>query len=158
MPSRREIIQLSDEEVRDYLVAQKTLIIVSNGKDGYPHPMPMWFCADAQGCLLCTTFSKAQKVFNFQRDRKAALLIESGEEYAQLKSLLIYASAEVIDDFDAVCDALVRITTKGQDDVAPDELEKLRAAVAKTAQKRVLLKFTPERYVSWDHAKLGGTY
>jgi nitroimidazol reductase NimA-like FMN-containing flavoprotein (pyridoxamine 5'-phosphate oxidase superfamily) len=158
MPSRREIIQLSDDEIRDYLAAQKTLIIVSNGKDGYPHPMPMWFYADDAGCLYCTTFSKAQKVLNFQRDAKATLLVESGEEYAQLKSVLIYATAEVIDDFDAVCDALVGITTKGRDNVSAEEVAKLRAGVAKTAEKRVALKFTPQRYVSWDHSKLGGKY
>jgi nitroimidazol reductase NimA-like FMN-containing flavoprotein (pyridoxamine 5'-phosphate oxidase superfamily) len=158
MPSRREIIQLSDEEIHDYLVSQKTLIIVSNGKDGYPHPMPMWFYADDQGCLYCTTFSKAQKVFNFQRDPKATLLVESGDEYARLKSVLIYATAEVISDLDAVCDALVNITTKGRNNVAADELDKIRAGVAKTAEKRVLLKFTPERYVTWDHSKLGGKY
>ncbi|MFP6814356.1 MAG: pyridoxamine 5'-phosphate oxidase family protein [Pseudomonadales bacterium] len=158
MPSRRELIQLSSDEVRYYLEAQKTLIIISNGKDGYPHPIPMWFHADAQGCLYCTTFTKAQKVLNFRRDPKAALLVESGERYAELKSVLIYARAEVIDDFDAVCDALVNITTKGRSDVGPEEIAKLRAGVAKTAEKRVLLKFTPERYVSWDHSKLGGSY
>ncbi len=158
MPSRREIIQVSDDELRDYLATQKTLIIVSNGKDGYPHPMPMWFYADDEGCLYCTTFSKAQKVMNFRRDPKAALLVESGEEYAQLKSVLIYANTQVIEDIDAVCDALVNITIKGRADVSREEIEKLRAGVAKTAAKRVLLKFTPERYVSWDHAKLGGKY
>lgn len=158
MPSRREVIQLSDDEIRDYLVEQKTLVIVSNGKDGYPHPMPMWFYADDAGCLYCTTFSKAQKVMNFQRDAKATLLVESGEEYAKLKSVLVYATAEVIADVDAVCDALVNITTKGRDDVSEEELTKLRAGVAKTAAKRVLLKFTPQRYVTWDHAKLGGKY
>jgi hypothetical protein len=30
--------------------------------------------------------------------------------------------------------------------------------VAKTAEKRVVLKFTPERFVSWDHSKLEGRY
>lgn len=158
MPSRRELIALSDAEIQDYLAQQKTLIIVSNGKDGYPHPMPMWFYADDAGCLYCTTFTKAQKALNFRRDPKAALLVESGEEYAELKSVLIYATAEVIDDTDAVCDALVNITIKGRDDVSDDERAKLRAGVAKTAEKRVLLKFTPERYVSWDHSRLGGKY
>jgi len=33
-----------------------------------------------------------------------------------------------------------------------------REAVAANAAKRVGLKFSPERYVSWDHAKLGGRY
>ena len=157
MPSRRETIQLTDTEIRDYLAGSKTLVIVSNGKDGFPHPMPMWFHADEAGCLYCTTFSKAQKVLNYQRDPKATLLVESGEEYAQLKGLVIYADAEVIDDYDAVCDALVKINTKGRI-VDEEGRKKLLAGVSATAKKRVLLKFTPRKYVSWDHSKLGGRY
>ena len=157
MPSRRELIALTDDETAEFLGAEKTLIIVSNGNDGYPHPMPMWFHADEAGCLYCTTFRKSQKVVNFRRDPRAALLVESGEEYADLKSVLIYARCEVIDDFDVVRDTLVSISTKGQ---TPDEsqLAAVREAVADTARKRVVLRFVPERRVSWDHAKLGGRY
>ena len=157
MPSRRELIQITDQERKDYLNSEKTLIIVSNGKDGYPHPMPMWFYADDAGNFYCTTFRKSQKVLNFQRDPRATLLVESGEEYAQLKSLLVYATCVVIDDFDAVCDALVKINTKGRE-VSDREVEQLLGAVSKTAEKRVVLKFKPEQEVSWDHAKLGGKY
>jgi nitroimidazol reductase NimA-like FMN-containing flavoprotein (pyridoxamine 5'-phosphate oxidase superfamily) len=157
MPSRREQIQLSPAEIAEYLVAQKTIIIVSNGKDGYPHPMPMWFYADAEGCVYCTTFRKSQKVLNYQRDPRASLLVESGEEYAELKSVVIYARAEIVDDTDAVVDALVKINTKGRE-VSEAEARQIAGAVLKTAEKRVLLRFVPERYVSWDHAKLGGRY
>jgi nitroimidazol reductase NimA-like FMN-containing flavoprotein (pyridoxamine 5'-phosphate oxidase superfamily) len=158
MPSRRELIALTEGEIRDYLAEQKTLIIVSNGKDGYAHPVPMWFWTDPDGCLYCTTFSKSQKVLDFRRDPKASLLVESGDEYTELKSVLIYAKAEVIEEFDAVREALVNISTKGRGDVSEAERAQIRDAVGKTAEKRVLLKFTPERYVSWDHAKLGGRY
>ena len=157
MPSRRELIQLTDQEIKDYLVEQKTLIIISNGKDGYPHPMPMWFYADDAGCLYCTTFRKSQKVFNFAKNPKASLLVESGLDYTELKSVLIYADTEVIDDFDTVCDALVNINTKGME-VNDEQVQKLLAGVSKTAEKRVVLKFTPRRYVTWDHSKLGGKY
>ena len=157
MPSRRELIQLTDEEMRAYAASVKTLIIVSNGKDGFPHPMPMWFYADDALNFYCTTFRKSQKVLNFQRDPKATLLIESGEEYAELKGLVAYAQTEVIDDFDAVTDALVKINTKGAE-VTEEQVAKLAAGVAKTAEKRVVLKFAPVRFVSWDHSKLGGRY
>ena len=157
MPSRRELIALSDEEIAEYLGTQKTLIIVSNGKDGYPHPMPMWFCVDDAGALYCTTFRKSQKVLNFQRDPRSALLVESGEEYAELKSVLVYADAEVIDDYETVVDTLVGINSKGAE-LSDEQREKLRGAVAKTAEKRVALKFVPKQYVTWDHAKLGGKY
>lgn len=157
MPSRRELIQLTPEEIDAFLAEQKTIILVSNGKDGYPHPMPMWFCFDPDGTVYCTTFRKAQKVLNLQRDPRAALLVESGEQYSDLKSVLIYSKAEIVDDKDAVVDVLVRINTRGQTVSAADR-EKLSDAVASTAEKRVLLKFVPERYVTWDHAKLGGRY
>jgi hypothetical protein len=157
MPSRRELIALTDDEMRAYAESARTLIIVSNGKDGFPHPMPMWFYADEQLNFYCTTFRKSQKVLNFRRDPRATLLIESGEEYAELKSLMVYANTEVIDDFDLVSDTLVKINTKGMD-VDAAQIAKLLAAVAKTAEKRVVLKFTPERFVSWDHSKLGGRY
>lgn len=157
MPSRRELIALTEDEMRDYARSARTLIIVSNGKDGFPHPMPMWFYADDALNFYCTTFRKSQKVVNFRRDARASLLIESGEEYAELKGLLVYAETEVIDDFDVVSDTLVKINTKGME-VDEAQVEKLLGAVAKTAEKRVVLKFSPERFVSWDHAKLGGRY
>lgn len=157
MPSRRELIQMDAPAQHAYAAEQKTLLIVSNGKDGYPHPMPMWFYADEDGSFYCTTFRKSQKVLNFRRDPKAALLIESGEEYAQLRGLLVYASTEVIDDFDVVSDTLVKINTRGME-VDEEQVRQLLSSVASTAEKRVVLKFTPERRVSWDHTRLGGKY
>jgi nitroimidazol reductase NimA-like FMN-containing flavoprotein (pyridoxamine 5'-phosphate oxidase superfamily) len=157
MPSRRNSIELTDAEIRAFLNSRKTLIIVSNGKDGYPHPMPMWFYVDDAGCLYCTTFGKSQKVLNLRRDPKASLLVESGLEYAQLKGVVIYARAEIIEDVDVAVDTLVKINTRGRM-VNVAERQALTGAVAKTAAKRAVIKFHPQRYVSWDHAKLGGRY
>ena len=157
MPSRRKLIELTDDEIGDYLDNARTLIIVSNGHKGYPHPMPMWFERDQDGCLYCTTFGKSQKVLNWRRDPKATLLVESGEEYAELKGVVIYARCEVIDDPEQVIDTLVAIN---EESVNADDARRveLRDSVARRAAKRVLLKFVPQRYVSWDHAKLGGRY
>ena len=157
MPSRRELIQLTPEEIDAFLAEQKTIIIVSNGKDGYPHPMPMWFWVDDAGVVYCTTFRKSQKVLNLQRDPRAALLVETGEAYSELKSVLIYSRAEIVDDRQAVIDALVNINSRGQT-LSQADRASLAEAVGKTADKRVLIRFAPERYVSWDHAKLGGRY
>ena len=157
MSSRRESIELSEDERREFLDSSKTIIIVSNGRDGYPHTMPMWFYRAKDDCIYCTTFRKAQKVLNYKRDSKATLLVESGTEYAELKSVMIYATAEVIDDLHAVQNTLLNINTRGQE-VDPDERETLIEAMSGTAPKRVVVKFTPEKYVSWDHSKLGGVY
>ena len=58
MPSRRETIQLSEAEIREFLRSSRTMILVSNGPGGYPHPMPMWFTIDDDGAVRMTTFRK----------------------------------------------------------------------------------------------------
>lgn len=157
MPSRRKLIEMTPDERNSYVDNAHTLIIVSNGKNGYPHPMPMWFAVDEDGSFLCTTFRKSQKVLNWRRDSKASLLIESGEEYSELQGVVVYADTEIVDDLDAVVDALVKINSKGRS-LNEDQLGKLRNSVSSTADKRIVLKFKPSKYVSWDHTKLQGRY
>lgn len=157
MPSRRSQIELTQDERRHFIDASKTIIIVSNGHNGYPHPMPMWFYRDAEDHIYCTTFRKSQKVLNLKRDPRATLLVESGEEYAELKGVVIYASTEVIDDLEQVQETLLQINTRGQT-VDAAQRETLIQAMGGTAPKRVVIKCTAQRYVSWDHSKLGGRY
>ena len=157
MPSRRTLIEMNDGEIRDYIQNAHTLIIISNGRHGYPHPMPMWFARNEDGSLVCTTFVKSQKVLNWKRDSRATLIIESGEIYSELRGVVIYAETEIIEDSDKVIDTLVSINSKGRE-LNSEQLTKLRESVAATANKRVALKFTPKKYVSWDHTKLGGRY
>ena len=157
MPSRRKIIELTESEIDDYLATSHTLIIVSNGRNGFPHPMPMWFYADAERSCYCTTFAKSQKVQNWKRDPRASLLVESGEEYAELKGLVVYAHTEILEDQETVTETLVNINAKGRA-LTDEQREKLRQSVGGTASKRVVLKFIPQRFISWDHSKLGGRY
>ena len=157
MPSRREQIAMTDQELRDFLGAKRTLIIVSNGKDGYPHPMPMFYCVDDQGRLLVSTFGKSQKVKNYERDPRASLLVEAGEEYEHLKSVVMKADVEIVTDYDTVLQGMIDIALSRLEGAEPD-MDAIRARVGHTAAKRVLLRFTPTETLSWDHEKLGGVY
>ena len=157
MPSRRDQIEMSPEEIRTYLRSQMRLILVSNGPDGYPHPMPMNFLVDDEDRYAIITFRKSQKVKNLMRDPRAALLVESGIAYAELKSVLAYAEAEIIDDIELVLDIMAGLAAKEMkavSDFSPEVREQARA----TAAKRVVIRFKPDRYITWDHSKLGGRY
>ncbi|MDE2301676.1 MAG: pyridoxamine 5'-phosphate oxidase family protein [Sphingomonadales bacterium] len=156
MPSRRDMIAMTPQEVSAYLASQQRLIVVSNGPHGYPHPVPMNFGIDADGRLIILTFAKSQKVRNLERDPRAALLVESGTHYHALKSVVIYASAEIIgqgDEFERCREAFAR---KTQTVAAPGS--SIRNQVDASMAKRVAIRFTPERVISWDHAKLGSKY
>jgi nitroimidazol reductase NimA-like FMN-containing flavoprotein (pyridoxamine 5'-phosphate oxidase superfamily) len=149
---------MSDEEVRSFLEGSKTIILNSNGPGGYPHPMPMWFGLDPDGSVRMTTFRASQKVKNLRRDPRVSLLAESGEEYGELMGVVLYGQARLIDDLEVVTQTLVAVTTRGQPALDAAAREGMKKVVAKTAAKRICILVTPERVVSWDHRKLGGTY
>ncbi|HZO07787.1 MAG TPA: pyridoxamine 5'-phosphate oxidase family protein [Myxococcota bacterium] len=158
MPSRRDLIRMSDDELREYLRTSKTMSIISLGPGGYPHPMPMWYAVDDDGTVRMTTFRKSQKVRNIQRDPRVSLLVESGGgDYSQLRGVAIYGKAQVVDDFEEVMKTLRRVS--GVDALSDPEAKKgADAVMGKTAAKRVAILIRPERIVSWDHRKLGGGY
>jgi nitroimidazol reductase NimA-like FMN-containing flavoprotein (pyridoxamine 5'-phosphate oxidase superfamily) len=157
--SRRGLIKMSDEEMRSYLHAAKTIILTSNGVGGYPHPMPMWYGLDEDLTVRMTTFRASQKVKNLKRDPRVSLLVESGEEYSELMGVLIYGKAELIDDIDEVTKTLISASTRGQTTpLTPEAREGMAKVMQKTAAKRICILVRPDRVVSWDHRKLGGTY
>lgn len=154
MPSRRDQVALTPEEQREYLERSYTIVLGTLDPRGYPHLVAMWYVADPDGTVSMTTFGKAQKVKNLERDPRCALMLESERSYDKLKGLLIRGRAEIVRDPAAILETLLRINRKYQQ--GPEDL--IRPVFEKQAQKRVLLRIRPERVASWDHAKLGGMY
>ncbi len=155
--SRRSQIELSPEEIRKFVAESKTVILVSNGRDGYPHPMPMWFAYGDDGSIGMTTYARSQKVLNLRRDPRVALLVEAGEVYQELRGVVMYGKAEVIDDVERVIDTLIAANKLHAGGDA-EQTRAIREGMRKNASKRALIRLRPERIVSWDHAKLGGVY
>ena len=156
MPSRREQIAMTPSEVRAYLAEQRRIIVVTNGIDGLPHAVPMNYGLDDLDRILITTFRKTQKVKNLERDPRATLLVESGTTYRELKSVMAYCDAEIVDDPSTVSELLKRIRADTAMTATVDESmsQQVRASIA----KRVVVRFAPFRIVSWDHTKLGAVY
>jgi len=156
MPSRRELIRMTAGEERSYLESRRRIILVTNGPDGLPHPVPMNYGLDPQGRVLITSFRKSQKVRNLERDPRATLLVESGEAYAELKAVIAYCDVEILTEPAAIAQGMSRIRADEQlaGSISSGMNEQVRASLA----KRVILRFTPFRTVSWDHAKLAGFY
>lgn len=147
---------MTPAEIREYLGSRRRIIVVTNGPAGLPHPVPMNYGLDDQGRILITSFRKSQKIRNLERDPRAALLAESGETYAELKSVIAYADAEIITDPETVASLLPCLLAAPEmtGSLSQSMGEQVRDSIA----KRVIVRFTPWRYVSWDHAKLDGFY
>ncbi len=154
--SRRDQITLSPEEQAELLDEERVVVISSLGPRGWPHSMPMWFTV-RDGEIWIWTYAKSQKVKNLERDPRATLLVETGDEYLELRGIQIEAEAEIISDFDTVFEFGKELTirySEGIDSIEGDAATAMQAQAA----KRVAIRFTAMRTATWDHRKLGGTY
>jgi PPOX class probable F420-dependent enzyme len=155
---RRDQIRMTDAEIREFLRTQKTIILSSIGPDGVPHPMPMWFAADDDLTISMATFRGTQKIVNLRRDPRVSLLVEAGREYSELRGVVIYGTAELSEDTDAIVATLAAASQKETTEADAETRTALNEVVKKSASKRILIRVKPDRIVSWDHSKLAGTY
>jgi nitroimidazol reductase NimA-like FMN-containing flavoprotein (pyridoxamine 5'-phosphate oxidase superfamily) len=146
---RRRQIQLSPAEQEAFFAANRKAALATLDKDGYPHLVAMTYGVK-DGAFYMTSYAKAQKVLNIQRNPKIGLMIEAGGSYAELKGVMVRGLCEIIEGEDAVRDAWAIIS-------GPSATPR-RRETNDSAAKRVVLKVVPHRIVSWDHTKLGGRY
>ena len=153
--NRREAITMTAGEATAFLAEQRTVICATNGRDGFPHLMPLWFVVRS-GTVWAWTYAKSQKVRNLERDPRATLQIEDGEEYQELRGVMFECDAVVHRDPETiaafVADLAARYAPPGADPAA------MREGFARQIPKRVAIEFAERDRVSWDHRKLGGTY
>jgi PPOX class probable F420-dependent enzyme len=152
--SRRDLIKMSDAEVAAFLDEQRTVICATNGKDGFPHLMPLWYVV-RDGTLWAWTYAKSQKVRNLERDARATIQVEAGTEYDQLRGVMFKCDVVIHRETDAVAKLGAEIFARYTGADAPGITE----MVAAQAAKRVGLEFVERERSTWDHRKLAsGVY
>jgi PPOX class probable F420-dependent enzyme len=154
--SRRGEIKLSETEIAELLGSERVAVVSSLGPRGWPHSMPLWFVA-REGEVWIWTYAKSQKVRNFERDPRATVLVETGEEYGELRGMMIEAEATLHRDPETVLGFAEELTLRYAEGVTSVD-GNARALLEAQAPKRVAIQFKPLRTASWDHRKLGGTY
>jgi PPOX class probable F420-dependent enzyme len=159
MPSRRDQIQMSDDELREFVAEHKVMTVATLGPNGRPHLMPLWYVAQPGGDLTGWTFAKSQKAKNLERDPHATVQIEDGVDYQELRGAMFECDVDIERDADEVARFGMAIFER----YAPQEEggglpPEVREMVEKQAPKRIGLRFHPTRTVTWDHRKLGGAY
>jgi Pyridoxamine 5'-phosphate oxidase len=153
--SRRDQIKMSADEAGAFLGDQRTVICATNGRDGWPHVIPLWYVV-RDGTVWAWTYAKSQKARNLERDRRATLQLESGVAYGELRGMMLRCETVIHRDTEAVVAVGADLTERyGGTGVDP---EAFGEAVRAQAAKRVALEFRERERVTWDHAKLAGVY
>jgi PPOX class probable F420-dependent enzyme len=152
--SRRDQIRMTEAELSSFLAAQRTLICATNGVGGWPHLMPLWFVVRGED-IWAWTYAKSQKVRNLERDPRATLQIETGEQYGELRGVMFQATTELHRDTEDVAALGAELLGRYGGGDTPLEVNDM---IRSQARKRVALRFIITRTATWDHRKLGDTY
>jgi hypothetical protein len=133
--------------------------------------MPLWYVLRAAPAgesspptprLWAWTYAVSQKVRNMERDPRATLQVEAGEEYHVLRGVMLECEVAVHRDLDVVKalghEIFARYASPRGQPPAEDLPAEVGEMVDKQAVKRVAMEFVELRRTSWDHRKLGGTY
>ena len=132
--NQRARIVMTEDEITAFIGESRKLQLGTINPDGTPHMVTMFYGL-TEGRISFWTYGKAQKTLNIQRDARVSCLIEAGEEYSDLRGVLMYGIARRMAGM-------------------PDAEELLTEYVAYTGRKRVAFVVEPTRVISWDHRKL----
>jgi Pyridoxamine 5'-phosphate oxidase len=173
---------MSKAEVASFLAEERTVTCATIGPRGWPHLMPLWYVLRVRGTvdpepeesapaggaggpgprLWAWTYTSSQKVRNLERDPRATLQVEAGEQYQELRGVMIESDVIVHRDIDtvgALGQEIFRRYASPRSEPPVDVLpQEVAAMVDKQAAKRVALEFVERRRASWDHRKLAGVY
>jgi Pyridoxamine 5'-phosphate oxidase len=150
---QRDQVAMTGDEAAALLAAGRKVQLATNGPDGFPHLVTMYYVLE-DGQIAFWTYRKSQKALNLARDPRISCLVEDGEEYFDLRGVLVQGIAHRIEDIGRI-EAIGRgITAVVGGPLAEAGADVLEEYVARAATKRYGYLVEPQRVISWDHAKL----
>ena len=151
---QRDRVAMTEQEVAGTLAEFRKLQLATINRDGTPHLVTMYY-AMLDGRIAFWTYRSSQKARNLARDPRLTCLVETGNQYFDLRGVQVQGVAECVEDPDVVREIGRRIAA-GMGDLTPpgSGSDALEEYVAQAARKRVGFIVEPRRISSWDHSKL----
>lgn len=144
-------IAMTAGELDGFLATERMCRLGSADADGNPHVSPLWFVWDGTALWL-NSVVKSQRWANLVRDPRVSVAVDAGEGYGELRGAELIGRVEVVGE--------VPRTATPDDSVAePERLfgEKYTGGAFQYDGRHAWLRLVPEKIVSWDFRKLGGS-
>ena len=148
---QRDLIKMSQEEIDEFLQGWRTMSCATINHDGTIHMVAMWY-GFLEGCPAFETKAKSQKVQNLRRDERITCMVEDGETYEKLRGVEMVGHAEIVEEPERVFQLGISVVERTSGVTYTDDM---KPAVEMLINKRVAVKIHVDKYVSWDHNKLG---
>ena len=146
---QRDRVAMTPAEVTGFLEANRKLQLATINRDGTPHLVTMYYVM-LDGQITFWTYRSSQKARNMARDPRIACLVETGNEYFDLRGVQVQGVVQITEDpaeVLAIGRRVAAVTLNLHEGLADGYVEH-------TAPKRLGFLVEPTRGVSWDHSKL----
>jgi PPOX class probable F420-dependent enzyme len=146
------MIRLTPDEAWDEIASAHTGILTTLRRDGMPITLPVWFVAEDRSIAMMTP-AGTKKIARVRHDPRASFLVESGEQWAQLRAVHLTGRVEIVTDDTAMHRIEAAINAKYA--AFRPALDSLPTATQKYHASQVFLRFLPEdRILTWDNARV----
>ncbi|MER5859222.1 pyridoxamine 5'-phosphate oxidase family protein [Streptomyces sp. NPDC059688] len=144
-------IMMTPGELDEFLTAQRTCRVATVSADGAPHVSALWFAWDGTSLWLYSVV-RSRRWAQLRRDPRVAVVVDSGEEYDQLRGVELAGRVEFVGEVPRTGELCAELDTAetlfarknfGLDEMPHDG-------------RHAWARLTPEKIVSWDFRKLGG--
>ena len=146
---QRDRVAMTADEAAALLAESRKLQLATINPDGTPHLVTMFYVL-LGGRIAFWTYRTSQKARNLARDPRLTCLVETGEEYFELRGVQVAGRAQIVEDQAGILE-IGRAVAGGLAGVPADALD---GYVEQAARKRVGVIVEPTRTISWDHRKL----
>jgi len=146
---QRDKVTMTEAEASAMLAGSHKLQLATINRDGTPHLVTMFYVM-LGGQIAFWTYRSSQKTRNLARDPRVTCLVETGEDYFELRGVQVAGRVRCVEDPAGVLE-IGRGVAGGMAGVPAESVEEY---VAHAARKRVGYVVEPARIVSWDHRKL----
>ncbi|WP_317442147.1 pyridoxamine 5'-phosphate oxidase family protein [Streptomyces collinus] len=145
-------IMMTPGELDEFLTTQRTCRVATVSADGAPHVSALWFAWDGTSLWLYSVV-RSRRWAQLGRDRRVAVVVDSGEEYDQLRGVELSGRVEFVGEVPRTGELCAELDTAetlfarknfGLDEMPHDG-------------RHAWARLTPEKIVSWDFRKLGAS-
>ena len=157
---QRDRVTMTAGEASALLAGSRKLQLATLNPDGTPHLVTMFYVMQ-DGQIAFWTYRASQKARNLARDPRVTCLVETGEDYFELRGVQVAGTVRCVEDTDGVLEigrGIAAAMADGRAGTAatggPDGV--VEEYVQQAARKRVGYLVEPARIISWDHRKLVG--
>ena len=146
-------VQMSESDVREFLAAGHTGVLVTQDPDGPGMPVPVWYWHDGQQHVYLSSPIRAAKVKRVRERPRVSFLVESGKAWVDLKAVVIDGSATVHESGPVYDAAMRELDDKYADYRLPPDA--LPGPSRDKYAVRVIIAIHIDRVrVSWDNSKI----